>query len=89
MTKENSKWRTERAIAPLLAVLLTPPASAEVPTLQPAELERLSTHVVTGEVRRIYASVERQGDFEVTDSIAEIKVGEPRRGEGLKPGRLV
>lgn len=65
----------------LSLVLLGGAAWAEVPDQKPEQLEAAATQVVTGKLVRIYASVEPEGDWEITRSVAEIQVSKVEKGE--------
>lgn len=60
--------------------------SAEIPNRSPEKLEDAASHVVVGEVLRIYRSVEKRTHKERTHSIAELAVREVRKGENISRG---
>ena len=64
-------------------------AGAEKAPYAPGELREKATHVVTGEVVRVYATVENKKNYEVSHYVAEVKVGEVEKGDGLAAGQLV
>ena len=77
-------------VACLMALALAAPfARAEVPDQTPERLQKNATHVVAGEARALYVSVSREGNYEETKGVAEIRVTGVERGDGLEPGGLV
>jgi hypothetical protein len=81
--------RPRAALIPIFVALIGTPAPGEVPLLRPDELKDFSTHIVTGEVRRIYTDVENDGHYERTNGVAEVAVTGLEKGDGLKAGGLV
>jgi hypothetical protein len=73
----------------IVIVFACPGSRAEVPSLRPDELKGEATHIVVGDLRKLYRSVEPGGDFELTRGIAEILVEEFEKGEGPKAGEVV
>jgi hypothetical protein len=69
--------------------LLASGVGAEVPDHTPEERLRVCTHLVGGEVRAVYASVAREGDYEQTKGVVEIRVTAVPKGDGLARGGLV
>ncbi|MDG2123779.1 MAG: hypothetical protein P8J87_08790, partial [Verrucomicrobiales bacterium] len=64
-------------------------ASAEKALVSKANLEKMSTHVVVGEVMGIYSKVEEKGNYRVTRYVAEVKIDAVEKGDGLKGRELV
>ena len=84
------RYRFPVAVAAALALtLVAPGAGAEVPDRTPEQLERGATHRVVGEVQALYVAVSRDGDYEDTKGVAEIRITGVEKGDGLKPGELV
>jgi hypothetical protein len=81
-----SRWLL---IAPLALALATAlPVRAEKVDLSPEELRKTATHVVVGQVTAVYSRVETNGDWRYTHHIAEVRVAETEKGDGLKKGDL-
>jgi hypothetical protein len=79
--------RTALAAITLLALLA--PLRAEKVPLSPEELKQTATHVVTGKVVAVYARTETAGDWKYTKYVAEVRVGECEKGDGIKKGDIV
>jgi len=47
-----------------------------------AALEKSATHIVVGKVQAIYSSVVQEGDYEITNYVAEVKIDKLVKGEG-------
>ena len=77
------------SLGPAVMALLAAAATAEVPDLSRDDLNHLATHVVTGQVQRIYTNVETGGGYEFTHGLAEISITGLEKGDGLKVGGLV
>jgi len=60
-------------------------ASADLPPLSPEQMNRMSSHILTGKVLNIYTFVEKKKDFEVTHGLAEIQVGKMQKGKWDSP----
>jgi hypothetical protein len=75
--------------AVIAAALLVTPVRAEKPQMSPEELRETATDVVTGKVVAIYARAETSGDWKYTRYVAEIRVDECEKGDGIKKGSLV
>jgi hypothetical protein len=56
-------------------------ALAEVPDLAPDKLAALSTRIIDGKLARIYTSIEKAGDWEITHNVAEIQVSKVEKGK--------
>ncbi|HKA06287.1 MAG TPA: hypothetical protein VKD71_03455 [Gemmataceae bacterium] len=77
-------------VAPFVIVLATViPARAEKVPLSPEELRSTATHVVVGKVTAVYTRTETSGDWKYTHYIAEVRIAETEKGEGLKNGDVV
>ena len=82
-----SRWLL---IAPFVIALATAvSARAEKVPLSPEELRSTATHVVVGQVTAIYTRNETTAEWKYTHYIAEVRVTETEKGEGLKKGDLV
>jgi len=75
------------ALVVVLAVVAT--ARAEKAPLSPEDLLKTATHVVVGQVTAIYTRTETAGDWQYTHYVAEVRVAEAEKGDGLKKGDLV
>lgn len=75
----------------LLAALMMLPAaaSAEKVDMTPAELRKTATDVVVGVPTAIYHLVQREGDWQYTHYVAEVKVDQVEKGNDLQAGGLV
>ncbi|HKB05713.1 MAG TPA: hypothetical protein VKD90_26070 [Gemmataceae bacterium] len=73
----------------LAALVLAGTAHAEKVPLSPEELRKTATHVVVGQVAAVYARTETAGDWKYTHYVAEVRVAETEKGDGLKKGDLV
>ena len=49
--------------------------------LSKEQLEEVATHIVIGTVRAIYSRIEREGNYEYTMFIAEVKIEKLEKGE--------
>jgi hypothetical protein len=72
-----------------ISLLWTGGARAEKVDLDPAELHKTATHVVTGQVLGIYERRETAGDWRYTHCVAEVRVDKCEKGTGLESGNLV
>jgi hypothetical protein len=75
--------------AVLLVAGLALASRAEKPSLTPERRAEVATHVLVGEVQRIYSRVELQGRMQLTRYVAELSVEAVEKGEGIAPGDLV
>src|SRR5829696_7931809 len=73
----------------LAALVLAGTARAEKAPLSPEELRKTATHVVVGQVAAVYTRTETAGDWRYTHYVAEVRVAETEKGDGLKKGDLV
>jgi hypothetical protein len=64
-------------------------AAAEVPRQTPEQLQKNSSHIVTGEVLAVYSYDDKDGDMVTARHVAEIKVDAVEKGEGLAAGQVV
>ena len=76
-------------VALVAALAATAPARAEKVPLSPAELRATATHVVVGQVTAVFTRSETTADWKYTHYIAEVRVAESEKGDGLKKGELV
>jgi hypothetical protein len=75
------------AVAASFVVAL--PLRAEKVNMSPEELRETATHVVTGKVAAVYARTAKEGDWEVTRYVAEVRVDKSEKGDGIAKGDLV
>ncbi|MEC9093563.1 MAG: hypothetical protein VX438_12700 [Planctomycetota bacterium] len=68
----------------LFALLGSSEAQADKRPYSQQELEKVATHIVVGKVQAIYSRKERQGFYEYTRLIAEVKVNRVEKGKGPK-----
>lgn len=71
------------------AVALTAPLRAEKVDMSPEELRQTATHVITGQVTAVYERAVTRGDWKYTHYLAEIRVDECEKGDGIQQGDLV
>jgi len=76
-------------LATLTVVLTTITALAEKVNMSPEQLRKTATHVVTGQVAAIYERTVRDQNWETTYYVAEVKVNDCEKGDGLKKGDLM
>jgi hypothetical protein len=76
-------------VALLTALAGAGTARAEKVPLSPEELRKTATHVVVGQVAAVYTRGETAGDWKYTHYVAEVRVAESEKGDGLKKGDLV
>lgn len=65
------------------------PARAEKAPMSPEELLKKATHVVTGKVAAVYSRAAKDGDWQYTHYVAEVKVDACEKGDGIKKGEPV
>jgi hypothetical protein len=76
-------------IVPLAIALATAvPVRAEKVPLTPEELRATATHVIVGQVTAVYTRTETRRDWKYTHYVAEVRVAETEKGDGLKKGDL-
>jgi hypothetical protein len=73
----------------IVGVALAVPTRAEKAPLSPEQLKKTATHVITGDVTAIYTRTETAGDWQYTRYVAELRVAECEKGDGVKKGDLV
>ena len=62
-------------------------SEAEIPNKSPEKLQQVATHVVVGDVERIYKTVQKTSShFEHTYSVAEVTIGEVKKGGEVVAG---
>ena len=76
-------------LAPVALILVAATARAEKVPLSPEELRATATHIVVGEVTAISTRSETTSEWQYTHYVAEIRVTESEKGDGLKKGELV
>jgi hypothetical protein len=65
------------------------PVRAEKVNMTPQQLRQTATHVVTGQVMAIYERTETTADWKYARYVAEVRVSECEKGEGIKPGDII
>jgi len=73
----------------LLTLTIILPSQAEIIPKSPEEMQKMATHVVQGNVKAIYASSARAGNYQQTHYVAELAVDKVEKGEGLQEKQLV
>lgn len=81
--------RTPVAFAIIMLLAFTAALAAEVPNRPPEWLRERATHVVVGDVIAIYQRQVREGPWKVTRYVAEIRVKNVEKGEGLAADAIV
>jgi hypothetical protein len=82
-------FRNPWLLAVAASVVLVCAVRAEKVNMSPEQLRKTATHVVTGQVTAVYARTETEGDWKYTRYVAEVRVGECEKGDGVKKGDLV
>ena len=82
-------FRSLSLFAVIASVALATPLRAEKINMSPEQLRETSTHVITGQVTTVYDRIETTGDWKYTKYVAEIRVEECEKGDGIKKGDLV
>jgi hypothetical protein len=83
-------FRGQRLVAVgLLLGVLSAGARAEKEPLSPEELRETATHVVVGQAAQVFARTEKVNNYEYTRYVAEIRIDEVEKGDGIKPGELM
>ncbi|MEK0449876.1 MAG: hypothetical protein RL088_2144 [Verrucomicrobiota bacterium] len=72
-----------------LCLILAQTARCEIAPVPPKELASRSTHVVTGKILGVYAKTVKDGDYLRTEYVAEVRVLETEKGNGVKVGSLI
>ncbi len=80
---------SRRLFAAVAVVALVAPVRAEKVPLSPEELLKTATHVVTGKVLAVYSRTATEGDWKYTRYVAEVRVDECAKGDGVKKDELV
>ena len=62
---------------------------AEKVNMPPAALKKTATHVIVGEVAQIYERKEVSEEWNTTYYLAEVRIKEVEKGDGIKPEELV
>lgn len=79
--------------SPLIWIIATLALASAVwaiaPQWTPQQLREKATHVVTGKADAIYHRTEKKGDWAYTYYIAEIRVDDSEKGEGIGKGDLL
>lgn len=70
-------------------IALVGPVRAEKVDMSAEELRKTATHVVIGQVTAVYERTETEGDWKYTRYVAEVRVGECEKGDGIQKGDLV
>lgn len=74
----------------LLAIAtLTTPVRGEKASMSPDAMRKTATHVIVGEVVGVYERTETAGDWEYTRYVAEIRVSDSEKGDGIDDAGLV
>ncbi len=61
----------------------------EKPDLSKEQLESTATHIVVGKVEQIWTRSEEEGNWDYTRYVAELRVENREKGDGLATGQLV
>lgn len=80
-----------RTLLPLLITVaaLVAPANGEKANMSPSALRNLATHVIIGQLVGVYERVDIVGDWNYTRYVAEIRVTDSEKGEGIDKSDLV
>jgi len=62
---------------------------AEKVNMLPAELKKTATHVIVGEVAQIYERKEVSKEWSTTYYLAEVRIKDVEKGDGIKADELV
>jgi hypothetical protein len=65
------------------------PVLAEKANMGPIQLRQTATHVIIGTVTRVYERNHNTDTQKITDRVAEIRIKEIEKGEGLRNGDLL
>ena len=82
-------YRKYLLFAVVIVGALSSPLRAEKASMSPAKLRETATHVVTGQVTNVYQKTEIEGDWKYTRYVAEIRVRDCEKGNGVNQGDLV
>jgi hypothetical protein len=69
--------------------MLVSPIAAEKVNMTPGRLKGTATHVIIAEVRHIYERMEVDQDWKTIRYLAEVRVNEVEKGEGVKKNDLI
>jgi hypothetical protein len=75
--------------AVVISAALVTPLRADRAPLSPEKLRETATHVITGKVTAVYQRTETTGDWKYTSYVAEVRVEDCEKGDGVKKGDLV
>ncbi|MDX1964736.1 MAG: hypothetical protein SFX18_16425 [Pirellulales bacterium] len=91
MYKSSSTLRSSLCYLVFLLAVLggNVPISAEKVDLSADDLRKIATHVVTGEVLAIYERAVTTQDWKYTHYVAEVRVNQVEKGEGVKNDELI
>lgn len=81
--------RSRLLVTAIVSAILVGAVQAEKASMSPEALKETATHVLTGQVKAIYQRTEVEGNWTYVRYVAEIRVGECEKGEGIKAGDLV
>ena len=73
----------------MMTSALEPSAIAEKANMSPEALRNAATHVITGTVVHVNERTETVGDWKYTRYVAEIRVNNLEKGEGIKDRGLI
>ena len=73
----------------IVTVALATPVKGRKADMQPASLRKTATHVIVGNVVGIYERTEVKGDWRYTRYVAEIRVTDTEKGEGIDESGMV
>ncbi len=71
----------------LFLIAFSPSASGEKVSMSPEQLRKTATHVITGTVSHIFQRSETVDDWQYTHYVAEIRVGDVEKGDGINQDR--
>jgi hypothetical protein len=70
-------------------LILSRIAFAEIAPVDPKELVKRSTHIVSGKVLGVYSKPVNYGKYLRTEYVAEVRVEKSEKGDGVKSGSLI
>jgi hypothetical protein len=73
----------------LVVMVIGSAARAEIVPKSAEEMQKMATHVVVGDVRGVFTSQSRSGQYEKTHYVAEVLVRKLEKGEGPSEGKLI
>lgn len=77
-------FRNLSLFAVVTSLALVTPLRAEKVDMSPEELRKTATHVITGQVTTVYERTKTIGDWKYTKYVAEIRVEEGEKGDGVE-----